>query len=727
MKHCGLAGTCGSHGEPKRKFILESRVRIEKDRKTMTTRITRKQIVLACALAFATSNVEAAALGGSVQGAARPIAGATVTLYAAGTGAPTQLAQARTDDRGAFKLTYGKASAGSVLYLIARGGTPKAAADKRPNDAIALLAVLGGTPPKSVVVNEFSTVASVWTSAQFLKREALSGTKLGLRIAAGNVPNLVDLETGGLGTVIQDPLNSSQTATLATFNTLANLLAGCITRVHADACDRLFAVATPPAGVTPTDTLAAAQDIARNPSHQAQSLFTLLDAFYPVPAGKRWRTAPFIPYLSFAPSAWTLSLVYAGGGMNSAGGIAFDSEGNLWAGDNFLVGAQSTIYRDFGGGVSKLAPNGRPLSPMTLGYRGGGLDGPGFGLAISADGKVWVTSLGGKTISVLDLDTGRPLSPETGYNFGGQLGSMQGIIVTPNGDIWALDNDRNQIVYLPKGDATKGRILGRTVNGKPVDGTLQVKGPFHLAVDQQDRIWVTNSGSDTVTRFPASDPGKAEQIKVGFGPRAVAIDSLGNAWVANTVGHPDTREKLAFIEEKLKSKAEGLFESSASKTDAQVKMWIDLYDLMIKYPGGDVSMVRPDGTVLPPFDGGKSIIAPWGVAVDGNDNVWVANSMGRSVTQLCGARPDNCPPGKKTGDPISPAGGYIGGLQIITDVAVDPAGNVWVANNWDRPDEGMKEVPEPALSTRFGANGTVVFFGLAKPVGTPLIGPPRAP
>ena len=64
---------------------------------------------------------------------------------------------------------------------------------------------------------------------------------------------------------------------------------------------------------------------------------------------------------------------------------------------------------------------------------------------------------------------------------------------------------------------------------------------------------------------------------------------------------------------------------------------------------------------------------------------------------------------------------------IITDVAIDPAGNVWVANNWDRPDEGFKKEPDPALSTRFGGNGTVVFFGLAKPVKTPLIGPPRAP
>jgi DNA-binding beta-propeller fold protein YncE len=199
------------------------------------------------------------------------------------------------------------------------------------------------------------------------------------------------------------------------------------------------------------------------------------------------------------------------------------------------------VRRSLGGGISKIAPNGRPLSPMTLGYRGGGIDCPGFGIAISADDKVWATSLDGETISVFDRKTGKPLSPETGYNFGGQLGSMQGIITTPNGDVWALDYEKDQIVYLPKGDATKGRILGRTVNGKPVDGTLQVKGPFHLAVDQQDRIWVSNGGSDTVTRFPASDPGKAEQIKVGFIPRAIAIDSLGNAWVANALGHPDTR------------------------------------------------------------------------------------------------------------------------------------------------------------------------------------------
>jgi hypothetical protein len=84
-------------------------------------------------------------------------------------------------------------------------------------------------------------------------------------------------------------------------------------------------------GATPTNTLSAAQNIARYPWHQSEKLFALLDEFYPIPAGKRGREAPFIPYLNFAPSAWTLSLVYAGGGLNSLGGIAISPDDKVWA------------------------------------------------------------------------------------------------------------------------------------------------------------------------------------------------------------------------------------------------------------------------------------------------------------------------------------------------------------------------------------------------------------
>jgi hypothetical protein len=63
------------------------------------------------------------------------------------------LAEGKTDDQGAFKLNGKEASKDSGLYVVAKGGTAKAADSEGATDAIALLAVLGTTPPKSVAVN----------------------------------------------------------------------------------------------------------------------------------------------------------------------------------------------------------------------------------------------------------------------------------------------------------------------------------------------------------------------------------------------------------------------------------------------------------------------------------------------------------------------------------------------------------------------------------------------
>lgn len=77
----------------------------------------------------------AASLTGNVLAAGQPVAGAIVTLFAAGAGTPTQLAQGNADGNGAFTLTYGDHPAESTLYIIAKGGSPKAAATKGANDS----------------------------------------------------------------------------------------------------------------------------------------------------------------------------------------------------------------------------------------------------------------------------------------------------------------------------------------------------------------------------------------------------------------------------------------------------------------------------------------------------------------------------------------------------------------------------------------------------------------
>ena len=671
-------------------------------------------------LAFTAILARAADLSGSVQGANQPIAGSTVTLYAAGTGAPTQLAQGKTDGNGAFNLDVGQSPADSVLYVVAKGGTAKASTNQTPNDAIGLLAVLGMSLPKTVTVNEFSTVASVWTSAQFLAGETLSGNKLGLRIAAGNVPNFVDLETGGYGGTIQDALNSGQTPTMANFATLANLLAGCVTRVTPDACSNFFALATPPEGGVPTNTLEAAVSIARHPWNHPEKIFALLDNFYPVPKGKNLRPTPFMPCLTWAPSAWVLPLKFTGGGLSAPGKMMLDSQGNLWAGDNFLVGAQNQDAL-WAGHLTKFAPNGKPLSPMTTGFTGGGVEGIGFGLCVDAHDNCWATTYGSKAIVEFD-NTGKPLSPPGGWTFGGRLGLMQGIIATPNGDIWALDIQNSQIVHLPQGNPDKAEFIFVNKTGKPLKNPGHLLAPFSLAIDQQNRIWVGNGAAHWVSRFSADDPtNTVKTFKTGYSVSGLAVDSQGNVWIANRLGN-SWRGWRTWVHILLIGKHGGNPDPYLTTVMSKQKPGYR--------HGGSVTVLRPDGTQMPfsPITG-NGLAGPWAAAVDGDDNVWISNfaSDKFGIVELCGANPKAWPPGKKMGDAISPPGGYVGGgLQMQIDLDIDPAGNVWVSNNWQKIKEALGRGAEP-LSTLGAGQGVVVFYGLAKPVRTPLIGPVQQP
>ena len=458
-------------------------------------------LVLSCA-ATAQENINGRVLGGG-----EPIANSTVTLYAASAEAPRQLAQSHSDASGRFTVNVpGAGGKDSTLYLVAEGG--KAAADKSgaDNPAIKLLTVLGQQAPATVTINEMTTVASVWTHNQFIDGTAIKGQPLQLKIAAGNVPSFVDLQTGGWGGTIQDPLNSGQTPTMANFATLANALSGCVTRVTPDACGKLFAASTRAQGRRARPTRCPPRNRLRRLLVQAGAGLRVARRSIRS-AGKTMRAVPYMPYLQFAPSAWVLPLKFDGGGYRAGGKAMFDAEGNLWVGNNFTIGWQASDAL-WQGNASKFDPNGKPLSPITTGFTGGGMEGGTFGAAIDLKGNVWLSSYGSKSIAVFDKD-GKPLTPPDGINFGGRLGLMQGIITAPNGDMWALGVSKRQLLHFPKGDWNNGRIV---CEGDSAEPCKSFTAPFHLAIDQQDRIWVSDS-SFHVIRFPAADPSQGGEVR----------------------------------------------------------------------------------------------------------------------------------------------------------------------------------------------------------------------
>jgi hypothetical protein len=161
-----------------------------------------------------------------------------------------------------------------------------------------------------------------------------------------------------------------------------------------------------------------------------------------------------MPYLSFSPSAWVLPLKFTGGGYRAGGKAMFDSEGKPLgrrqlhcglAGARFVVAGQRLQVR----------PQRQAIVPHDHRFRGWGGT---FGAA--RKDNAWLTNYGGKSIAVFDKN-GEPLTPPEGITFGGKLGLMQGVIVTPSGDVWVLGLEKSQLVFFPKGDLTKGQIIAR--------------------------------------------------------------------------------------------------------------------------------------------------------------------------------------------------------------------------------------------------------------------------
>jgi DNA-binding beta-propeller fold protein YncE len=119
---------------------------------------------------------------------------------------------------------------------------------------------------------------------------------------------------------------------------------------------------------------------------------------------------------------------------------------------------------------------------------------------------------------------------------------------------------------------------------------------------------------------------------------------------------------------------------------------------------GEIDL-RDDGTTSVASTGyaGGGLSHPNGIAVDGAGNVWLANYGGDTLTELEGSN------GADPGHALSSDGGFgtDAHLEHPYGIAIDASGNVWVSN--------------------FGLSTITQFLGAATPAKTPLNGPAQAP
>ncbi|WP_413743577.1 hypothetical protein [Synechococcus sp. MIT S9451] len=637
------------------------------------------------------------ALSGKLSLMGEPVQQATINVWRSRGGEDAKLLQTlKSKSDGSFKLAL-KPEKGSVDYLVAQGGS----VNGETADKLTMLTVLDQNTTESVHINELTTVGSVWPNAQLFEGDQLTGSTSALAIGSSQVHNLVNQTSGTFGDTLLNSANLLNSETAVRMNVLSNLLALCGQTSQSTGCTSLLSL------TRADNTLAAMISIARQPWNNVAALYQLFESNYPVDQATQLRSSASLPYLLFQPDNFSLSIRLDGGGALALGKLMFDHKGNAWSGANWMPGSQSGVVNSIGGGVTHFGPGGKALSPPITGYNGQGLNGTGWGTGIS-EKYAWVGTFNNR-VGVFSLEDGKALGPAT---IDQPVGQLQGVGTAGNGDVWIADNTGNHMIHFPGGDYTQGKRI--SIKG--------LQAPFGVAIDAQNRVWVSSSFNNKITVFPADSPEQSTAIEVNLGTRGIAVDSTGHVWIAQQTHSPEgALAPGAKIPPGIPANPPQP-KTIMQEFAAGAEFYVDNPTLT---QSGVAAVISPDLKVVK-NDIAKGIAyIPWGVTIDGNDNVWIGNLYGQSLIHICGMQPSTCPEGKSTGDVIH---NYQSGvIQITTDVIVDDAGNLWSANNWFDGEVVINKTPNARTSTFPGGQGLVVTYGVAAPVQNPLMGPVRKP
>ncbi len=583
-------------------------------------------------------------LTGVVEGGTTPIQNATVQLYSVGTSgygsSPNFLEGTTTNASGQWTLNFFSCSPANVLvFVIATHGS---ASGTGTNTGLTMLSMLGPcnqiATPTALTINEVTTAASTYAMSQFMSPTAAEALDIGSPFAktvgitnsAATVKNLVD---AGAGTAPGPALPSGATAPSSEINTLANILATCVTTedsmsTQSAACQELFCDATPggiwttSCNITPSikDTLSATLSIARNPASNVTALFDLAVV-----------NMPYSPSLLAAPNDWTVAVNYIGGGLNSPFFIAIDSLGDPWV-TNFE-----------GGSISKFSPTGVALTGSG-GITGGGIQSPS-GIAIDNANNVWIGNSNG-SLTELDVN-GNTLSGTSGYT-GGGLGDNYGVAIDLQQNVWVTAGAKlakfcgNTPANCPTGVTT----------GQPIspDGGFTGGGltaGLGMSTDASSSAWIANTGPTSgspsaVCKFDLN--GNALSGAGGFtgggllSPTTYTIiDPAGRAWTTN-IGNASVTEMSNSgtpISGSNGFTGGGINNSEALASDSANNIWITNEEA----PVGSISELNSVGAPVSPSSGfmGGGLSDPIGIAIDASGNVWLANDFNNSVTQFVGA------------------------------------------------------------------------------------------
>jgi streptogramin lyase len=372
-------------------------------------------------------------------------------------------------------------------------------------------------------------------------------------------------------------------------------------------------------------------------------------------------------------------------------GVAVDTNGNVYVGDQFNCT------------IRKVTPAGEVTTLAGLTGSSGSADGTGSDARFNAPWGVAVDSAGNVYVADFDNNTIRKVTPAgvvtTLAGLAGSSGSADGtgsdarfnrplhVAVDSTGNVYVADHRNNTIRKV-----TPARKVTTLASG--------FNGPSGVAVDTNGNVYVADEGNNRIGKVTPA--GVVTTLASGFNsPVDVTVDDAGNVYVADLGNYTIRKVTPAGVVTTLAGRvgssgsADGT--GSAARFNSLGAVAVDSAGNVYVADIGNntIQKVTPIGTnwVVTTLAGlagnyggadqtgvDARFRGPAGVAVDTNGNVYVADQVNATIRKVTSAEVVTTLAGLAGSVGNANGTGNAARFNNPTSVAVDSAGNVYVAD-----------------------------------------------
>jgi sugar lactone lactonase YvrE len=371
-------------------------------------------------------------------------------------------------------------------------------------------------------------------------------------------------------------------------------------------------------------------------------------------------------------------------------GVAVDAAGNLYiaGGNRIRKVSNGVITTVAGNGTAGYSGDNGPATSAQLSYPAGVAVDAAGNLYVAGDNRIRKVSNG--VITTVAGNGTAGYSGDNGPATSAQLNWPISLAVDGAGNLYIVDNQNfcirkvsNGLITTVAGNGTQG------YSGDNVPATgARLDAPEGVAVDGAGNLYIADGGSDSIRKVSngvittvagngaccgfGGDNGPATSAEL-YAPNGVAVDGAGNLYIADSGN------------DRIRRVSNGVITTVA----------------------GGAGAFGDNGPAT-----GADLWAPEGVAVDSSGNLYVADTFSQRIRRVSNGVITTVAGGGSASGPAG--GGYSGDngpaasaqLKRPSGVAVDGAGNLYIADNWNNC---IRKVSNGVITT--------VVSGLRYPAG----------